>query len=32
MILRLNKKTVSLRADDGQFWKVSPGFLRKIRG
>ncbi len=29
MILRLNKKTVSLRTDDGHLWKVSPGFLRK---
>ena len=32
MILRLNKKTVSLRADDGQLWKVSPGLLRKVSG
>lgn len=30
MILRLNKKTASLRTDDGHLWKVSPGFLRKI--
>jgi len=29
MVLRLNKKTVSLRTDDGQLWKVSPGLLRK---
>jgi len=29
MILRLNKKTVSLRTDDDQLWKVSPGLLRK---
>lgn len=29
MILRLNKKTVTLRTDDGHLWKVSPGFLRK---
>lgn len=28
-IVRLNKKTVSLRADDGSLWKVSPGLLRK---
>lgn len=28
-ILRLNKKTVSLRTDDGHLWKVAPGFLRK---
>lgn len=29
MVLRLNKKTVSLVTDDGQQWKVSPGLLRK---
>jgi hypothetical protein len=29
LILKLNKKTASLRADDGQMWKVSPEFLRK---
>jgi len=29
IILRLNKKTVSLRTDDGHLWKVSPGFLIK---
>lgn len=28
-VLRLNKKTVGLRTDDGQQWKVSPGLLRK---
>ena len=32
MILRLNKKTVSLRTDDGHLWKVSPAFLRKAAG
>lgn len=31
-IMRLNKKTVSLHADDGQQWKVSPGLLRKLTG
>ena len=29
VIIRLNKKTVSLRTDDDQLWKVSPSFLRK---
>lgn len=29
-VLRLNKKTTSLRTDDGQSWKVSPQLLRKI--
>ncbi|QNP49107.1 hypothetical protein [Diaphorobacter aerolatus] len=28
-IVRLNKKTASLRTDDGQDWKVSPSLLRK---
>jgi len=28
-VLRLNKKTVSLRTDDQMLWKVSPGLLRK---
>ncbi|WP_066459929.1 MULTISPECIES: hypothetical protein [Castellaniella] len=28
-VLRLNKKTVSLRTDDEMLWKVSPGLLRK---
>jgi hypothetical protein len=28
-VLRLNKKTASLRTDDGQSWKVSPQLLRK---
>lgn len=30
LVLRLNKKTATLRTDDGQLWKVSPGLLRKI--
>jgi hypothetical protein len=29
IVLRLNKKTVSLATDDAQQWKVSPGLLRK---
>ena len=29
VVLRLNKKTASLRTDDGQHWKVSPMLLRK---
>jgi hypothetical protein len=29
VIIRLNKKTASLRTDDNQLWKVSPSFLRK---
>jgi hypothetical protein len=28
-VVRLNKKTVNLLADDGQHWKVSPDLLRK---
>lgn len=28
-VVRLNKKTASLRTDDGQHWKVSPALLRK---
>lgn len=29
-ITRLNRRTVSLVADDGRHWKVSPDFLTKI--
>lgn len=29
VVLRLNKKTASLRTDDAQNWKVSPALLRK---
>ena len=29
IIVRLNKKTASVRTDEGQNWKVSPGLLRK---
>ncbi len=32
VVLRLNKKTASLRTDDGQNWKVSPTLLRKTTG
>lgn len=31
-VMRLNKKTASLRTDDGQHWKVSPALLRKGQG
>jgi hypothetical protein len=27
VIVRLNKKTASIRTDDGQHWNVHPGFL-----
>jgi hypothetical protein len=30
VILRYNKKTVSVLTPDGQQWRVSPGFLRKV--
>ena len=30
VVLRLNKKTASVRTDEGQGWKVSPGLLRKM--
>jgi len=29
LILRLNKKTASIRTDDGHSWNVHPGFLKK---
>ena len=29
IVVRLNKKTASLRTDEGQQWKVSPTLLRK---
>lgn len=32
LVIRLNKKTASLRTDDAQRWKVSPSLLRKISG
>lgn len=31
IILRLNKKTASIRTDDGHMWNVHPGFLKKER-
>lgn len=31
-VLRLNKKTVSVRTDDNQQWNVSPELLRKAKG
>jgi hypothetical protein len=30
MLVKYNKKTVSVITDDGQQWNVSPTFLRKI--
>lgn len=32
IVVRLNKRTASLRTDDGQNWKVSPTLLRKTTG
>ena len=32
VVVRLNKKTASLRTDDAQTWKVSPALLRKTAG
>lgn len=29
VVLRLNKKTASVRTDEGQSWKISPGLLIK---
>ena len=29
IILRFNKKTASIRTDDGHLWNVHPGFLKK---
>jgi hypothetical protein len=31
IVLRLNKKTVSVNTDDGRQWNVSPGLLRLIQ-
>ncbi|MDF1581497.1 MAG: hypothetical protein P1P74_12090 [Desulfuromonadales bacterium] len=31
VVLRLNKKTVSVATDDGHQWNVSPGLLRLVR-
>jgi len=30
VIIRLNKKTASIATDDGQQWKVHPGFLTAV--
>jgi len=30
MLVRYNRKTVTVITDDGQHWNVSPGFLRKM--
>ncbi len=31
VIVRLNKKTASIRTDEGQQWNVHPGFLSSVR-
>ncbi len=31
-IIRLNQKTVTIKADDGKRWRVSPSFLIKDTG
>jgi len=31
VVLRLNKKTVSIAADDGHQWNVAPGLLRLVQ-
>lgn len=31
VVLRLNKKTVSVATDDGHQWNVSPGLLRLVK-
>jgi hypothetical protein len=31
IVIRLNKKTVSVAADDGRQWNVSPGLLRLVK-
>ena len=30
VVVRLNKKTASIATDDGEQWKVHPGFLRPV--
>ena len=30
VIIKLNKKTVSIHTDDGESWNVAPGFLEEI--
>jgi len=29
-IVRLNKKTISVKTDDGQNWNVAPGLLKNL--
>jgi hypothetical protein len=31
MVLRLNKKTISIATDDGHQWNVAPGLLRLVQ-
>lgn len=31
MIVRYNRKSVSLMTDEGQQWRVAPRFLRKVQ-
>jgi hypothetical protein len=31
VVVRLNKKTVSVDTDDGHRWNVAPGFLRLVK-
>lgn len=31
IVLRLNKKTISVSANDGHQWNIDPGFLRLVR-
>lgn len=31
MVLRLNKKTISVATDDGHQWNVTPGLLRLVQ-
>lgn len=31
LVLRLNKKTISVVTDDGHQWNVAPGLLRLIQ-
>ncbi len=32
VIQKLNKKTASVKTDDGQNWNVHPGFLKRLGG
>ena len=31
MVLRINKKTISVATDDGRQWNVAPGLLRLVQ-